>query len=158
MSMKKLIYKLKAFAAKVFRSIERAWERLPDEGKEYVAIAVNVTQGVKHFIEKGSFTCNLVDMMVQFIPTKLDDIAIEKARELIPVLLVKLSLSQSILEIEDDEQRLLAVIERVKLFDNDQKEAFFDAFAKKALQLFSDGVFSWSDANLLVKWYFDNKK
>jgi hypothetical protein len=155
--MKKLIAKIKALAAKVWQAVEKAWDKLPDASKEYVAIAVKVTQAVKETIQEGTFTGSIIDAIVAKIPGKLDDVMLAKARDFIPVLLVKLSLSQSILDIEDDQERLVAVIERVKLFDDDQREAFWDSFAKKVLQYASDGELSWSDCNAIVKWYFDNK-
>lgn len=155
--MKKLIAKIKALANKVWQAVEKAWNKLPSESKEYVALAVKVTQAVKELIQEGSFSGDFFDAVVARIPGGLDNLALAKARQYIPVLLVKLSLSQSVLEIEDDQERLVAVIERVRLFDDDQREAFWDAFAKKVLQYSSDGELDWSDCNAIVKWYFDNK-
>lgn len=155
--MEKIFRKIKTFVKRVWRGAARAWNLLPDESRLYIETAVTVTQAVKDVIKEGTFTGSLLDTIVAKIPGKIDDFILQKLREYIPVLLIKLSLSQSILLIEDDEERLIAVIERVKLFDDDQKEAFWDAFAKKVLQYTSDGEISWSDANAIVKWYFDNK-
>ena len=155
--MKKLLNKIKNLAFKVWKAIEKAWDKLPDESKEFVSVAVKVTQAVKEVIDAGSFTGSFLDAVVARIPGTLDDIALAKAREFIPALLIKLSLSQSILSIEDDQERLLAVIDRIRLFDADQREAFWDSFAKKTLQYASDGELSWADVNALIKWYFDNK-
>lgn len=155
--MKRIFAKIKALAARVWQAVSRAWNRLPDESRQYVSLAVTITQAVKDVIKEGTFTGSLLDAVVARIPGKVDDLILAKAREFIPVLLVKLSLSQSILDIKDDNERLLAVVERVRLFDDDQREAFWDAFAKKVLQYTSDGELSWSDANAIVKWYFDNK-
>ena len=156
--MSNLKTKISAFLKKVWAGIVKAWDKLNDEVKDLVPVAIQVTNAIKEVVKEGSFTGSLIDIIVAKIPGKFDDKAIELIRKWVPLLLMKLVMVKNIGDISDPEDQLKAIIDEIKLFNDDQKELFWDGFAKKFLEYASDGKITKDEVGYLIKWYFDNQK
>ena len=157
--MGKIKTKISAFLKKVWQGIAKAWDKLSDEVKVLVPIAIEVTNAVKEVIKEGSFTGSLIDVILAKIklPGDIDEKLLAKIRELIPELLLRLVIVKNISEIEDTNEQLKAILAEVKLYNNDQWQIFLDGFAKKFLEFASDGKVTWDEVGYLVKYAFDNK-
>ena len=158
--MSKFKNNISAFLKKVWAGIEKAWNKLNDEVKELVPVAIQVTNAIKEVVKEGSFTGSLIDVILAKIklPGDVDEKALALIRKWVPELLTKLVIVNNINDIEDPEDQLKAIIDEIKLFNDDQKEIFWDGFAKKFLEYASDGKITRDEVGYLVKWYFDNQK
>ena len=156
--MKRFRLKLKTFLERVWRGIEKAFKKLDAGSQKLVPAAIDITNSLKNIIEKGTASGNIVDTLTSIIPGTVDDKAVRIGRTYLPQLLIKLTLIDQINKEGSLEDKCNLAIERIKLFDNDQKELFYDGLARKLLQYMSDGKLSWREVGYLVKWYYDNKK
>jgi hypothetical protein len=156
--MKRFRLKFKTFLQKVWLGIEKAFKKLDNTSQKLVPVAIEVTNAVKTIIEKGTFTGQLVDTLTDLIPGELDDKIVGLGRQHLPMLLIKLTLVDQINQKGTLEEKCQLAIEQVRLFDDDQKELFYDGLAKKLLQYLSDGKLTWNEVGYLVKWWYDNKK
>ena len=154
--MWKFKVKIKTFLKRVWKGIEKAFKKLDATSQKLVPIAIDITSAVKQIIEKGTYTGKMVDVLTAMIPGTLDDRAISLGRLHLPKLLIKLTLVDQINQQGSLEDKCKWAIARVKLFDDDQKELFYDGLAKKLLQYLSDGKLEWAEVGYLVKWYYDN--
>ena len=155
--MGKIKTKVSAFLKKVWAAIGKAWDRLNDEVKVLVPVAINVTQVIKEIVKEGTFTGSILDMITLKIPGTIDDRVLELIRKWVPELLLRLVVVKNINDIDDPNEQLVAILEEIKLFNDDQKELFWDGFAKKFLEYAADGI-TKDEVGYLIKWYYDNKK
>jgi hypothetical protein len=157
--MGKLKSKLSVFLKKVWAAIEKAWDKLNDEAKVLVPIAIQVTNAIKEVVKEGSFTGSLIDVILAKIklPGDLDEKALVLIRKWVPILLTKLVIVKNISEITDPEDQLKAIIDEIRIFNDDQKELFWDGFSKKFIEYAGDGKITKSEIACLVKWYYENK-
>jgi hypothetical protein len=157
--MSKLKTKISAFLKKVWAGIAKAWDKLNDEVKTLVPIGIQVTNAIKEVVREGSFSGSLIDVLVAKIklPNDVDEKALALIRKWVPLLLTKLVIVKNINEITDPEDQLKAIIDEIKLFNDDQKEIFWDGFAKKFIEYAADGKITRDEVGYLVKWYYDNK-
>lgn len=154
--MKKLFKKIAAFAVKVWAAVGKAFNKLDAEAKEHIGQVIQIVSVVKDVIKEGSFTGSLLDMVVEKTTFPWDNIALKKVREWLPILIIKLTYADIILHAGTTEEQIAKAIEIIRLFDDDQKEVFYDGLAKQILKYSSDGQISWSDANAIIKYAFDN--
>ena len=153
--MKRLFNKIKKFADKISVEIKKAWNKLDDEAKEHIIQIIQIVQAIKNTIEKGTFTGSLIDIAVEKTPFDWDNIALQKIRKSLPELLVKLTYANIIVNAGTTENQIAKAIELIQVFDDVQKETFWDDFAKELLKASSDGHMSWSEVNGMVKIVYD---
>ncbi|MFA5299522.1 MAG: hypothetical protein WC389_15135 [Lutibacter sp.] len=154
--MKKLFKKIAAFAVKVWSAVGKAFNKLDEEAKEHIGAVIQIIQTVKDVIKEGSFTGSLLDIVVAKTPVPWDNIALMKVREWLPILIIKLTYTDIILHAGTTEEQIAKAVDIIRLFDDDQKEVFFDGLAKEILKYSSDGQITWRDANAIIKYAFDN--
>jgi hypothetical protein len=152
--------KITSFLKKVMKGIRKAWNKLSDEAKVLVPIAISVTNALKEIVEDGSFSGELIETILAKIKIKgdVDEKALELIRKWVPEVLTKLIIVGSIADQTTTEAQLSAIIDEIKLYNSDQKELFWDGFAKKFLEYSSDGEISKDEVGYLVKWYYDNSE
>ena len=157
--MGKIKTKVSAFLKKVWAGISKAWEKLSDEVRVLVPVAIQVTNAIKEVVKEGSFTGSLIDVVLAKIklPGDIDEKLLALVRKWVPEILMKLVIVKNINEIGDPELQLAAIIDEIKLFNDDQKELFWDGFAKKFIEYAADGKITKDEIGYLVKWYYDNK-
>ena len=152
--------KISAFLKKVWKAVSKAWNKLEDEVKEMVPVAIKVTNAIKEIVEDGSFTGELIEAVIAKIKIKgdIDEKALALIRKWVPEILTRLIIVKNISEMSTTEAQLSAIIDEIKVYNNDQKELFWDGFAKKFLEYASDGKIDKNEVAYLVKWYYDNHK
>lgn len=153
--MKKLFQSIKKFVGKLVEKIEKLWNRLDDEAKEHIGLIIKVTQAVKETIQEGTWTGAFLDAVILKIPGNLDDKALAWVRKYIPELLTKLTYANIIINAGTTEEQIYKAIDMIRVFDDTQKETFWDDFAKEFLKCTSDGILEWREVNYLVKFAFD---
>ena len=151
--------KISAFLKKVWKAVSKAWEKLEEETQKLVPVAITVTNALKDIVKDGSFTGEILEGILAKIKIKgdIDEKALALVRKWLPEILTKLVIVKNISELSTTEQQLSAIIDEIRLYNDDQKELFWDGFAKKFLEYASDGKIDKHEVGYLVKWYYDNR-
>lgn len=155
--MKKLFNKIKKTVALIWGKVEKLWKRMDAEAREHIVDVIRIVQAVKEITQKDSLTGNLLDLIATKIPGAWDNLALAGLRKILPNLLIKLTYANVIINAGTTEEQLVKAIEIIRVFDQDQKEVFWDGFAKQLLKYSSDGILDWKDVNALIKWVYDKR-
>lgn len=150
---KTIVGKILASIAKV---VVNLFNKLDDETKRLVPIAINVVEAIKAFNESKS-TDFIAFVVTSAIPGDADDILIKKARavvrEWLPKILLDLKLIQSIADLTNDNEKLIAILNELKLTST--KGIIYKGTAAKFLELMADGKFDFNDAVELTSYYYE---
>lgn len=150
--MKKLLKKIWDAIANLFRSLTGTTRR-------YVPYAINIVEAVKAVMDSPVDDV-LLEILKRTIPGTADDVMIDKVKEVItkwlPKILVQLSLVDAISNIEDENERLKAILERLKLSSDEVKNVYYHGLASLILEKLSDGELSWSDSVAISEYYYAN--
>lgn len=142
---------LKNFLHNLWQSIKHLFDKVEEEVKQEVVVAITVVQQVKAIIDSP-----VADVVTALIPGEVDDEIKAKLREWLPKILLELNLVQSIAHIENINDQLNAILAQLKLASDDAKNAFYHSLASLILQKISDGKLSWSDAVAIAEYYYQN--
>lgn len=143
---------LKKFIQRIWNGIKDLFHKLEKELKELVPVVIGVIQNIK-LIEDS----HLPDLITALIPGGLDDKLNEKLRAAIPKAILSLEVIAGINDIEDPNEKILAIINKIKLSNSDAKDMFYHGLASKIMEVISDGKFSWSDATAVAEWYYQHQ-
>ncbi len=150
--MKKLLKRVWAFIAGVFN-------RLEDETKKLVPVAINVVQGIKNVMDSPVDDV-ILTIIETAIPGEADDILIEKiknvVKEWIPKILMDLKMVESIANIQDQNEQLKAILAQFKLSSDETKNIFYHGLSCLILEKLADGELSWSDTIAINEYYYKN--
>lgn len=142
---------LKNFLHHLWQSIKNLFDHVEAEVKKDVVVAISVVQQLKAVVDSP-----VADVVTALIPGDLDDQIKLRLRELLPKLILELSLVQSVVNIEDQNAQLQAILEKLKLSGDDTKNAFYHSLASLILQKLSDGKLSWTDTVAISEYYYVN--
>ncbi|MBV5334407.1 MAG: hypothetical protein JZU49_01195 [Sulfuricurvum sp.] len=150
--MKKLLKRVWAFIAGVFN-------RLEDETKKLVPVAINVVQGLKAVMDSPVDDI-LLSIVKAAIPGDADDLLIDRIKSVvekyIPLVLTDLKMVGSIAGIEDQNKQLQAILDQFKLSSDETKNIFYHGLSCLILEKLSDGKLSWSDSIAIGEYYYQN--
>lgn len=154
----KFITKLFAWIAAAAKSTTAVYDALEEDLKKLVPVAVNAVQAAK-FIVSSNTGESLKNLIVGLCPTAAGDLAIELAYAWLkdkglPYLLTGLQVSESILQIEDKEKQLVAVLAALNV-DDDRSEKYLH-LAAGILEALSDGKLSFIECQKIAGEYYDN--
>lgn len=142
---------IKNFLHHLWQSIKKLFEKVEKEVRKDIVIAISVVQRVKLVIDSP-----VADVITALIPGDADDRIKELLRKELPKILLELGMIQSIAGIENVNDQLNAVLQKLKLSGDDSKNAFYHSLASLILQKLSDGKLSWSDAVAISEYYYQN--
>lgn len=152
--------KIKEIAKKFKNWVSTVWNGANEKVKKGIPIAVDIVEAVKEF--NDSKAANFLEFVVTAaIPGDADDAIVRKGRifvrEVFPKILVELKIIQSIAELTDDNEKLRAILNELKL--SSVNGIIYKGVAAKALEYMADGVFSFDDSvNLVSYWYAEKQK
>lgn len=150
---------MKKLLKKIWNFIKNIFNKLDEEVKELVPVAIKIVEGLKKVMNSGTDDV-VAEILKYVIPGTADDIIIDKAKAFIekelPGVLLDLKLVNSIANIEDPNEKLKAVLAQFKLSSNDTKNIVYHGLAALAIEKLSDGKLSWSDAVALSEYYYKN--
>lgn len=142
---------------KIFRIIGSLFKSLSSELKKLVPIAIGVVQAVKVVMENPT-TDFILRIIKIAIPgdsdNKIIDFVTNKLKEELPKILVALSLSEAIANIEDPEEQVKAVLEKFKFSSDVQKDTFYHNLAFQVMEALADGKLTWSESITLSEYYY----
>jgi hypothetical protein len=142
---------LRIFLRHMWQSIKNLFDKVEAEVKKDVVVAISVVQQIKTVVDSP-----VADVVTAMIPGQLDDQIKTILRNLLPKLILELSLVQSVTDIEDQNAQLQAILEKLKLSSDDVKNAFYHSLASLILEKLSDGKLSWPDAVAISEYYYQN--
>lgn len=142
---------LKNFLRHLWQSIKNLFDKVENEVKKDVVIAISVVQQIKTVVDSP-----VADVVTALIPGDVDDLIKEQLRQWLPKIILQLALVQSISNIEDENAQLQAILDKIKLSSDETKSAFYHSLASLILQKLSDGKLSWTDAVAISEYYYQN--
>lgn len=145
----KLLKKIRAFLKKVY-------EKLVDESKQYIPIAINVVEAVKKVMDSqvDDVVLSVLKILIPNIPDAQVDKVKGKIEEALPKLLLELNLVNSIANTDDINKQLQMVLDHLKLSSDDVKAEKYHTLASKLLMILSDGKVTWGEAVIFTEWYY----
>lgn len=146
---------MKKFLQKIWASVQSLWEDANEKAKKFIPVAVKIVEGVKNFNESGS--ADFFEFVItSAIPGDADNVVVKKGRAFIkdklPSLLIELKIINSIADLTDDNEKLRAILNELKL--SSTNGIIFKGVAGKALELLSDGKFDFNDSVDLTTFWF----
>jgi len=140
---------LKKFLHRLWTGIKGIFDKIEDDLKRLVPVAIKVVEAIKTFDESI-----VSDVLTTLIPGEVDDKIMQKLREFLPKILLELNMVDSIIGITDPNEQLKAILARIKLSPKNSQDVFYHGIASLILSELSDGKFSWSDAVAVAEYYY----
>jgi hypothetical protein len=151
---------MKKLIAKIWRSVKNAYERLTSKAEELIPIAIKIVEGVKKVMD-SKVDDVILSIVKDAIPGDADDILIDKITSVVekwlPKILLELTLTQAIIGIENKNEQLQAILERLKLSSDEAQGIFYHGLCSLIIEKLSDGKIEWSEAVVISEYYYKNK-
>jgi hypothetical protein len=145
---------LKSFFKNLFSNIAAAFTKLLPKLKKAIKVGVEVTEAIKNFDEKNGA---VVDILTAIIPGNIDDTVKNAIRAKLPALMVQLRLVDETLGLTDPNEIMAAAMKVLQSLDKEYKSAFLHNMSVIVAQVAADGKLTWSDAIILLEWYYKEK-
>lgn len=137
--------------------ITSIFKGLAKEAKQLIPVAIAIVNAIKFAIE-NPITGNIIDFILEAIkkqiPGTADDFLIEKAKAILKVWLPKildgLKVADEIARIEDDNERMLAILNEIKFKGQDEKTLLYNNIACLLTSKLSDDEITLEDALVAV--------
>lgn len=150
---------MKRILKKIWNFIKNIFNKLDDEVKRIVPVAINIVEAVKKVMDSPVDEV-IATILKQVIPGDADNVLIDQVKSFIeknlPKVLLDLNLVNSIAGIEDENEKLKAILAQFKLSSDETKNILYHGLAALAIEKLSDGKLSWSDAVALSEYYYKN--
>lgn len=125
----------------------------------FCPIAINVVEAMKK-VNDGTVGDVIEFIVTTAIPGNKDDIVVKalrgKLKLILPKIITQLTIVNSIAEVEDENEKLKAILSAVNISPDETKNALYHSFGALALEKLSDGKLSWSEAVQLTEWWYLN--
>jgi hypothetical protein len=146
--MKKLFEKLSSFVKSLLGNVF-------DEFRKHSELAVKVTDNIKKLVESP-----IADVAVTIIPGDVDNILVEKARNILPEVVEKVAILHGILKENDKNSDIVnSVIENLKQLNPDVRVSFWVLFSGELNKALSDGKLTLAESFVLAQMaYIELKK
>lgn len=150
---------MKNLFKKIWNFIEGLFSKLEREVEKYVPVAVNIVEGVKRTVENKQFK-SVLEIVKFSIPGDTDDKIIDKvmavAQEYIPKIAIQLNIIESITDIEDVNEQMIAVTNALKSSNDEQKSDYWHELAAFVLRRLSDGKITLGEAGSIAEYHYQN--
>ena len=144
---------------KVWRWIENLFSTIEKKVEKLVPVATNIVQGVKKAIEDNR-TEYVLEVVKFSIPGDTDDKIIDKAmklaREYVPKIALQLQIINSITDLDDVNDQMVAVVEIVKQISPEEQSKYWHELAKQILYALADNKITWGEAGAIVEYHYKN--
>jgi len=144
---------------KVWKWIENLFSTIEKKVEKLVPVATNIVQGVKKAIEDNR-TEYVLEVVKFSIPGDTDDKIIDKAmklaREYVPKIALQLQIINSITDLDDVNDQMVAVVEIVKQISPEEQSKYWHELAKQILYALADNKITWGEAGAIVEYHYKN--
>jgi len=136
---------------------------LSSKAKELIPIAITIVNAIKFAVE-NPITGNLIDFILdavkKAIPGELDDKLIDKIKAMIivwlPKILERLKVAEGIANIEDQNEKWLAILKELQGKDAEEKALFYNDAAVTAAVELTDESLTLKKALITVPLVYQN--
>lgn len=144
---------------KIFKFMKNVYEKLDQETKLKVKLAINIVEAVKKVMD--SPVGNILPSVIKIaIPGDADDKLIDKGistiNEWIPKILLGLNLIDTIANIEDQNEKMKAILAQLKVSPKDTQKMYYHNLASLIIEKLSDGKLTWSESISIGEYYYKN--
>lgn len=150
---------MKKLIKKIWDGIKNLWNKVVDKTRDMVPVAINVVEAIKSVIDTPVDDI-LAEIVKRAIPGTADDFIVDKVRltieEWVPRILTQLIIIDGIANIDNPNDQLKAILEKLKLADDETKNIVYHGLASLILEKLSDEELSWSDAAAISEYYYQN--
>jgi len=144
---------------KVWKWIENLFSTIEKKVEKLVPVATNIVQGVKKAIEDNR-TEYVLEVVKFSIPGDTDDKIIDKAmklaREYVPKIALQLQIINSITDLDDVNDQMVAVVDIVKQISPEEQSKYWHELAKQILYALADNKITWGEAGAIVEYHYKN--
>jgi|GEM_PF-2715316 len=144
-----------------FSWVKGAFDKGSSSLLQYTGIAIKVVDAVKA-VNNNSSVHSVIGAIVSITTTKIDDAAYLSVRKWLDAniegLSNKLGLANSIVGIEDPNERLLAVIRYIKTLGVNERTEAYTELCARIVEHLSDGKYEWSEITADIKYIYDRRK
>ena len=113
---------MKKLIKKIWDGIKNLWAKVVDKTRDMVPVAINVVEAIKSVIDTPVDDI-LAEIVKRAIPGTADDFIVDKVRltieEWVPRILTQLVIIDGIANIDNPNDQLKAILERLKLADDE---------------------------------------
>lgn len=145
---------------KVWKWIGGLFGKIEKKVEELIPVATNVVEGIKRVFENDQILTAL-EWVKFVIPGDTDDKIIDKTLELlkryIPKIALQLEIINSITDIEDQNEQMIAVLDVLKNASKEEQSKYWHELAKQVLYALSDNKITWGEAASLVEYDYRNR-
>lgn len=150
---------MKKLIARIWSSIKNVYSKITEKTRQWVPVAINVVEAVKT-VTDGPVDDVVLAIVKKAIPGQADDVIIDKVHSTVvkwlPVVLMQLQMIDSIAKIENQNEQLIAIINRLKQASKETQAIVWHGLAALILEKLSDGKLSWSDSAAIAEYYYQN--
>lgn len=154
---------LKSFVTNVWKKlitfVKKTYKKVDELANKFCPIAINAVEAMKK-VNEGTVGDVIEFIVTTAIPGNKDDIVVKalrgKLKLILPKIITQLTIVNSIAEIEDENEKLKAMLAAVNISPDETKNALYHSFGALALEKLSDGKLSWSEAVQLTEWWYLN--
>ncbi|MBS1579084.1 MAG: hypothetical protein JST29_05540 [Bacteroidetes bacterium] len=143
---------LSSFLRKIFNAIAGLFNEAVHEVRDIaLPVAINVVNILKNIVDFDS--PDLLGSIAGKIGIQVEEIV----RRELPKILIELKLVGSVANAGDTNQIIKAALKELQLSSDAAKNAFYHSISAMLATALSDGKLTWSEAVVLVEYYFKNK-
>lgn len=148
--MKKVINKIKVFIKRLYMGIVK-------KTRVVLPVAINIVETIKKVVD--SPVDNVVsEIIANAIPGEADDAIITKSRlfieNVLPQVLTQLVIIDSISNIDNPNDQLKVILDKLKLSSDETKAVVYHGLASLILTDLSDGKLTWSESVEISEYYY----
>jgi len=144
---------------KVWNWVKGMFGKIEQKVEDLLPVATNVVEGVKKAIENQQ-VLTVLEVIKFTIPGDTDDKIINKTLELakqyVPKIALQLAIINSITEMEDETEQMIAVVNVVKTASKEEQSKYWHELAKQILYALADNKITWGEAGALVEYHYKN--
>lgn len=139
-----------------FKWLKKLFTKVKEEVRPLIPIAVKIVEGIKTAVDS-----EVVDVVTHILTTAIpgdaDDKLVKKitnvVEKVVPQLLLQLKLVESIMDIDDINEQLKAIVRELKLSSDEVKSAAYSGLALLILESLADNKLTLAESVEIAKYY-----
>jgi len=129
-----------SFIKKIILGIASLFGSLPDNLKNAIVLAVNITENIKKVMDLP-----VVDLITAIIPGEADDALVAALRAALPKILTELQLTENCINSSDPNTLVQCGLQTLSKTTGDVRNSFLHSLSVLLAQIAADGKLAWKD-------------
>ena len=150
--------KLLKWIKKTWLKFRSGWNNLDDKVKKVSVIAVKVCEAIKNSVDNGTFdtASSIADSVIPGDQQPLFKIVKAFIKEKFPRIIIQLQIVGDISGLNNADEEMKAIINRLKLLSNDEKNKALQEISGIVVDYFSDGVLSKGELKSITDYAYQH--